>query len=503
MMGNAAIQAAERARELLADAASRARWTSRTIASCSRIAACSTAQDPRTRRHVPGGGLPRRSARSARSARPARTRRRRSAAQFKGGGVGPSPTYSYTAAVVEVEVDPDTGWITVPRVWIAHDIGRALNPTLVRGQVEGSVYMGLGEALMEEQAFRRLPPKLSQRARAQVPVDARVQEPDEPRHAGDRHGARRAPRSAPARSARRKSARGRCCRSCRRSPTPCTTRSACASTRCRSRRRRSCKALAAKAAGKPARYGPRVSRTCRGPSRCSCRRRGRAATAARPTSRRARRAQGGRGRRSPRGGAAMMRLPAFRFRAPRTVAEAAAWLAEAPAETMLLAGGTDLLPNMKRRQQTPRTVIALRRIDALRARRTNGDGSCSAPASRSPSSSATIAFARRARALAGRGAGRDAAPAQHGHARRQPLPRHALHYYDQSYEWRQAIDFCMKKDGGTCWVATSSPTVPGRVVHRHGADARRARRARDARVGCRRRDARRGRSLRKTTACTT
>ncbi|MGE3191044.1 MAG: molybdopterin cofactor-binding domain-containing protein, partial [Vicinamibacterales bacterium] len=69
--------------------------------------------------------------------------------------------YSYSAAVVEVEVDPDTGWITVPRVWIGHDIGRALNPVLVRGQVEGGVYMGLGEALMEEQAFRRLPARLS------------------------------------------------------------------------------------------------------------------------------------------------------------------------------------------------------------------------------------------------------------------------------------------------------------------------------------------------------
>jgi 4-hydroxybenzoyl-CoA reductase subunit alpha len=84
-----------------------------------------------------------------------------SPARFKGGGVGPSPAYSYSAAVVEVEVDPVTGWITVPTVWIAHDIGRALNPTLVRGQVEGSVYMALGEALMEEQAFRRLPRKLS------------------------------------------------------------------------------------------------------------------------------------------------------------------------------------------------------------------------------------------------------------------------------------------------------------------------------------------------------
>ena len=46
-------------------------------------------------------------------------------------------------------------------MWIAHDIGRALNPVLVRGQIEGSVYMALGEALMEEQEFRRLPPRLS------------------------------------------------------------------------------------------------------------------------------------------------------------------------------------------------------------------------------------------------------------------------------------------------------------------------------------------------------
>jgi hypothetical protein len=49
----------------------------------------------------------------------------------------------------------------VPKVWIAHDIGRVLNPVLARGQVEGGVYMALGEALMEESAFRRLPPRLS------------------------------------------------------------------------------------------------------------------------------------------------------------------------------------------------------------------------------------------------------------------------------------------------------------------------------------------------------
>ncbi len=81
--------------------------------------------------------------------------------RYKGGGVGPSPAYSYSAAVAEVEVDEATGVVRVVKVWIAHDIGRALNPVLVRGQVEGSVYMGLGEALMEEQEFVRLPPRLS------------------------------------------------------------------------------------------------------------------------------------------------------------------------------------------------------------------------------------------------------------------------------------------------------------------------------------------------------
>ncbi|MFY9316469.1 MAG: molybdopterin cofactor-binding domain-containing protein [Burkholderiales bacterium] len=82
--------------------------------------------------------------------------------KYKGSGVGPSPAYSFTACVVEAEVDPKTGWIHVPKIWIAHDIGRTLNPVLAKGQVIGGVYMGLGEALMEEQAFRRLPEKLSQ-----------------------------------------------------------------------------------------------------------------------------------------------------------------------------------------------------------------------------------------------------------------------------------------------------------------------------------------------------
>jgi 4-hydroxybenzoyl-CoA reductase alpha subunit len=78
----------------------------------------------------------------------------RSPGRYKGSGVGPSPAYSYSAAVAEVDVNPDTGIVVVERVWIAHDIGRSINPMLVMGQVEGSVYMGLGEILMEEMAYR-------------------------------------------------------------------------------------------------------------------------------------------------------------------------------------------------------------------------------------------------------------------------------------------------------------------------------------------------------------
>ncbi|MBV9211286.1 MAG: molybdopterin-dependent oxidoreductase, partial [Acidobacteria bacterium] len=78
----------------------------------------------------------------------------RSPGKFKGAGVGPSPAYSYSAAVAEVEVDAETGIITVPKIWIGHDIGQSINPMLVMGQVEGGVYMGLGEVLMEEMTYR-------------------------------------------------------------------------------------------------------------------------------------------------------------------------------------------------------------------------------------------------------------------------------------------------------------------------------------------------------------
>jgi len=151
-MGNAAIQAAERARELLAKAAG-----AKLEVPAERIACAAgrvfDVEDP-------GRGMS-----FAEAVQAAETRfgtigtvgsytPPASAGRYRGAGVGPSPAYSYSAAVVEVDVDPDSGWIKVGRVHIAHDIGRSINPVLVVGQVEGSVYMGLGEALMEEQVFR-------------------------------------------------------------------------------------------------------------------------------------------------------------------------------------------------------------------------------------------------------------------------------------------------------------------------------------------------------------
>ena len=78
----------------------------------------------------------------------------RSPGRYKGAGVGPSATYSYSACALELEVDPDTGSVKIQQIWIAHDVGKAINPLLAIGQIEGSVYMGLGEVLMEEQVFR-------------------------------------------------------------------------------------------------------------------------------------------------------------------------------------------------------------------------------------------------------------------------------------------------------------------------------------------------------------
>ena len=74
--------------------------------------------------------------------------------EYRGGTIGASPAYSFTAHVAEVEVDPDSGFVEVKTIWVAHDCGRALNPMLVEGQIEGSAYMGCAEAILEEQTYK-------------------------------------------------------------------------------------------------------------------------------------------------------------------------------------------------------------------------------------------------------------------------------------------------------------------------------------------------------------
>ncbi len=69
---------------------------------------------------------------------------------YRGGTIGASPAYSFTAHVAEVEVDPETGRVDVKTIWVAHDCGKAICPTIVEGQMEGSAYMGAAEALLEE-----------------------------------------------------------------------------------------------------------------------------------------------------------------------------------------------------------------------------------------------------------------------------------------------------------------------------------------------------------------
>ncbi len=74
---------------------------------------------------------------------------------YRGGTIGASPAYSFTAHVAEVDVDTDTGFVEVTKIWVAHDCGKALNPMLVEGQMEGSAYMGFAEAIMEHHMVKR------------------------------------------------------------------------------------------------------------------------------------------------------------------------------------------------------------------------------------------------------------------------------------------------------------------------------------------------------------
>ncbi len=152
MSGNAALQAAERARDIIArrTAAKLEVPVDRLVFADQRVF---DADDPETGMSF-AEAVQVAEARDGTIGTVGSYTPPRSPGRYRGAGVGPSPAYSYSAAVAEVEVDPETGIITVPKIWIGHDVGRSINPATVMGQVEGSVYMGLGEALMEEMVYR-------------------------------------------------------------------------------------------------------------------------------------------------------------------------------------------------------------------------------------------------------------------------------------------------------------------------------------------------------------
>ena len=145
----------------------------------------------------------------------------------------------------------------------------------------------------------------------------------------------------------------------------------------------------------------------------------------------------------------MMRLPWFEHRAPGSVQEAARILAGEGPNAMLIAGGTDLLPNMKRRQMAPNILVSLRKIDQLRH---NGSAL-------GAGTTLTEIVHRTDLPLGLRQAAHQVATV---HLRNMGTIGGNLcldtrcNYYNQNYEWRKAIDFCLKKDGEICWVATAS-----------------------------------------------
>jgi 4-hydroxybenzoyl-CoA reductase subunit beta len=154
----------------------------------------------------------------------------------------------------------------------------------------------------------------------------------------------------------------------------------------------------------------------------------------------------------------MMRLPLFAFRAPSTLEEAVRILHGEGPSAMPLAGGTDLLPNMKRRQQVPRTLLSLRGVEGLHHIRFDDSGTRLGACLTLSEIASDPRFRNGATALA-QAASSVATP----HIRNMGTLGGNLcldtrcNYYDQNYEWRKAINFCMKKDGVTCWVAPSSP----------------------------------------------
>src|SRR5207237_1047526 len=154
----------------------------------------------------------------------------------------------------------------------------------------------------------------------------------------------------------------------------------------------------------------------------------------------------------------MMRLPKFEYRVPRTIAEAVKIIADAGPEGQFVAGGTDLYPNMKRRQQTPRTVISVMRLPELNQVMGDGGQGLVIGGSVTLTDICEHPVIKRDYPVIASAARTISTPILRnmGTIGGNLLLDTRCNYYDQNYEWRKGINFCLKKDGDVCWVAPGS-----------------------------------------------
>ncbi|MBI2219284.1 MAG: FAD binding domain-containing protein [Candidatus Rokubacteria bacterium] len=155
----------------------------------------------------------------------------------------------------------------------------------------------------------------------------------------------------------------------------------------------------------------------------------------------------------------MLRLPPFEYLPARTVADAVKYVADRGADAMLVAGGTDLYPNMKRRQFEPKALIGLRGIRELRGVRGDARTGVTIGAMTVLSDLADHPTLLDHYAGVATAAGLVSSPQlrRMGTIGGNVCVDTRCNYYNQTYSWRKAIGFCMKKDGDTCLVAPGSP----------------------------------------------
>ncbi|HEX8889155.1 MAG TPA: xanthine dehydrogenase family protein subunit M [Pyrinomonadaceae bacterium] len=154
----------------------------------------------------------------------------------------------------------------------------------------------------------------------------------------------------------------------------------------------------------------------------------------------------------------MMRLPRFQYLIPKTISDAVKMMGDAGPEGQFVAGGTDLYPNMKRRQQTPQTVISVTRLKELNQITGDGQSGLRIGAGVSLTDVCDDRVINRDYPFVAQAARTISTPILRnmGTIGGNLLLDTRCNYYDQNYEWRKGINFCMKKDGDICWVAPGS-----------------------------------------------